>query len=149
MREQDVAEAMAAQEQIEVLKSDWYHQANRKTRIEADLNPKLVKNQPIDPAQCGVAACQSFMGEDADFQRRKRMQAQQFRQWCELQIEEKKQLKQMEQDEDKQYAAFLKSLDEVRVSQEVEEATVAASRVIEVRDDNKFLAKAKKFQDAS
>jgi hypothetical protein len=147
LNQQDADEAYDKSAQVDELKSDWYHQANQRFRREADLNPKLVKTTPINPANCGIAACQSFMGEDHDYQRRRKLQSTQFKQWCELKMVENKSIKEQEKDEDKQYCEYLKRIDEVRLEHDVEEGIVQSRKVIELRDDNKFLAKTKKVSD--
>jgi hypothetical protein len=147
LNQQDASEAADQAERVDELKSDWYHQANPRFRKEADLNPKLVKTQPINPATCGIAACQSFMGEDNDYQRRRKLQSTQFKTWCELKMQENQSIKELEKEEDKQYCEYLKRLDEVRLEHDVTEGIDHQSKLIELRDDNRFLAKNKKVND--
>lgn len=102
------------QAEIEDTKSSWLAQTDRRNRIEADLDPKLNKPQPINPDACGLSACYNFAGEDRLKPERTRLQQRQITKWTATQIEEKKAREADFKNQDHAYAQYLKDIDGVR-----------------------------------
>ena len=73
-RVEDEAEKRA---QMRDLRSEWDEAASR------PKNETSKRAQPLALGECGLAAAQTFSGEDAHAGRRKARQAHQMRTWCE------------------------------------------------------------------
>jgi len=129
------------------LRDDWQYQAkSRKSRIEADINPKYMKTTPINPDRCGPGAAQNFAGEDRDAGERARIQKQQMKQWCEAEISKKQGLRQLSTSQSLQEAAMLRQIDDVRSSQEFEIRTEEQQSRYEVLQYNRLIAKEKRLE---
>jgi len=110
------------------MKSGWNSQSDRRSRIEADLDPKINKPQPINPEGCGLSAAYNFAGEDRLKPERTRLQQRQITKWTAAQIAEKKGKEQAFKDEDYKYAQYLRDIDGIRGSieqQAIDEAAQA------------------------
>ena len=87
-------------QQNQMLKASW----SRALEDKSSLAPET----DTDYSTCGVAAAQSFVGEDADRISRLRMQKEQLRKWVQDQMQEKDNLRATEADEDAQWAEYIR-----------------------------------------
>jgi hypothetical protein len=148
LREREWEEA----EQDAVVAADaratWLAQTDRRERLEADLIPAFAKaeTKEIVPEECGISACQHFAGEDTSIDGRIRQQALQRQDWALEKMQEKREAKQREQDDDMQYVQFLNGIDEVRKVQMQEEEAERLDEIYRLKQENAAIARQKALQ---
>ena len=103
--------------QMNQMKASWADNAARK---------KIEKAQPVTPdfdmEIAGAASLQRMSGEDIDRAERNKKQKETMKAWIQQQIAQKSYSKQLDVEEDLNYAEMVKMIDEIREATEKEEA---------------------------
>lgn len=117
--------------QMRQLKQSWEDQANKK-QFEKTQQPPPDYNPEI----AGPASLQYMSGEDTNREERTRRQREQMKEWIQQQIAEKQYTKQVEMEEELNYADMIKVIDEIRESTEREEQEMRKYVMGTVKSDN-------------
>ena len=117
--------------QMNQMKQSWEMEAARK-RAEKEKPPATDFNRD----DCGPASVLQLKGEDLDRVNRIKEQREQMRLWIQDQIAQKQYVKQLDQEDDMNYADMIKAIDEIREQTEREEAEMRKYVVSTVKADN-------------
>lgn len=117
--------------QMDQMKRSWAESAARK-REEQD-KPRVPD---YDPDNAGPASLQAMKGEDIDRAERIKAQKEQMRLWVQDQIAQKAYVKQLDQEDNLNYADMIKAIDEIREATEQEEAEMRKYVINTVKADN-------------
>jgi len=146
LNQQDVQNQIQQNEETRALANDWHFQKKKTDRVEADLNPKFNKLQPINPDYCGISSCQKFAGEDLNGKERNRMQSTKIRQWCDQQLAFKKEQEEAEKVQEKEAVEVSKIIDNMRLQNEKENNLQEKNTLYDVQLENRLLAKEKRLE---
>jgi hypothetical protein len=117
--------------QMAQLKQSWAETAARR---------QFEKSQPpapdFNPDVAGPASLQKMSGEDADRYERIKKQREQMKIWIQQQISEKQYSKQLDIEENLNYAEMIKMIDEIREATDVEEKQMRKYITDTVKADN-------------
>lgn len=117
--------------QMRQLKQSW---------AESAAQRQMQKSQPpppdFDPTIAGPASLQKMEGEDTDRVARIQKQREQMKEWIQNQIADKQYVKQIEAEEDLNYADMIKAIDEIREATEKEEQEMRKYVISTVKADN-------------
>jgi len=141
--EASIFEQQSAQNQE--MAQSWRAQAAQ--REEMKRREKKGRPAAIVPEETGKSGCQNFDGEDSAFEQRRRLQAQQFRQWAQAQIVEKQGKKDAEKDEDYKTAQYLKEVENACTLMEGEHLDNQARARQEMVMYNRMLAEEKRRKE--
>lgn len=119
---------------IQSLKSSWEEATSLKKSLQS-------KQAPIDLERVGISAAQVFDGEDRTKDQRITAQKEQMRRWIQEQVAEKAYNRDADREEADTYANFLRSVDEIRASAEMEEKELKASIKADVNWHNSEVGK--------
>ncbi len=101
---------------------------NQELKANWDLAVQYKNSRPIspdlDPQKAGPAAAQVFQGEDRHYVDRVMKQREQMRSWIQEAVVEKAHIKQMNSDNEEEYAAIQRQVDAAREAAENEEKAV-------------------------
>lgn len=113
------------------MKQSWAENAARK-KVESNAAPP----SDFDYENAGPASLQKMEGEDTERENRIKQQKEQMRLWIQDQIAQKQYVKQLDQEDDLNYADMIKAIDEIREATEQEEAEMRKYVVNTVKADN-------------
>lgn len=108
--------------------------------MQSSTGRKARNIEAVVPENCGISACQSFIGEDPNSKDRQRLQKAQMRRWIEEQMREKEEKKRKENDEDNKYFQYMKMVDENLGDDSKEEAQKQRRKMVELSRTNKEMA---------
>jgi hypothetical protein len=117
--------------QMNQLKQSWADTAARK-QFEKSQAPVPDFNHDI----AGPASLQKMSGEDVDRYERIKKQREQMKTWIQQQIAEKQYSKQLDMEENLNYAEMIKMIDEIREATDVEEKQMRKYITDTVKADN-------------
>jgi len=128
------------------LTNDWHFQKKATDRIEADLNPRINMNYPINPDNTGVSAAQKFGGEDVSLKERNRLQGNQVREWCDQELRAKQELLEQERLAELRQVELDKEINAMRLQGEIDAKVLVQEQLFAVAEHNMLLAKEKKAE---
>ncbi len=117
--------------QMNQMKQSWAENAARK-KAESNAAPP----SDFDYENAGPASLQKMKGEDIERENRVKQQKEQMRLWIQDQIAQKQYVKQLDQEDDLNYADMIKAIDEIREATEQEEAEMRKYVVNTVKAEN-------------
>lgn len=117
--------------QMNQMKKSWEEDAARKL-AEKNRAPPTDFNR----VDCGPASVLQMKGEDLDRINRVKDQREQMKIWIQEQIAQKQYGKQLDQEDDLNYADMIKAIDEIREQTEREEAEMRKYVINTVKSDN-------------
>lgn len=117
--------------QMNQMKKSWEEDAARKL-AEKNRAPPTDFNR----VDCGPASVLQMKGEDLDRINRIKDQREQMKIWIQEQIAQKQYGKQLDQEDDLNYADMIKAIDEIREQTEREEAEMRKYVINTVKADN-------------
>ncbi len=125
-------EKQMRQLQSQELKENW--DAAIQYKNSRPVSPNL------DPQKAGPSAAQVFQGEDRHYLERVSKQREQMRSWIQEAVTEKAHIKQLNTDNDEEYAAIQRQVDAAREAAEIEEKAVRRYLNQSVKMDNDKLS---------
>jgi len=137
---------MQSKQELRHLRSCWEQQADPRQRLEADLNPRIAKQENVNPKECGASSCQWFAGEDQKRFERKRMQERQMYHNARHQADQKKARELVEKENDRKYAKDLINLDKAGAVWDKQETDMRRQEAYENRRTNDFIVAQKKSE---
>lgn len=146
LSEEEIREQAESMKCSQQLVNDWHFQRRPSDRIEADLNPKINRTNPINPDTCGVSAAQRFNGEDVSLKERNRIQASQVRSWCDMELREKQEAIAREKEAERSQCAIDRQIDAMRLESERAAQISAQEQLHDVCLHNQLLAKEKRAE---
>lgn len=133
--------------QLQQMRASWETEIARK-KAEA-ARPKTPE---FDIANSGPASLQQMEGIDVQKAEREEMQKRQMREWIMEQIAEKEYCKQLDKEDDMNYAELIRTIDEIREATEREEHEMRKYITDTIKLENLELSRAqnsrRKFQNA-
>jgi hypothetical protein len=117
--------------QMAQLKQSWADNAARRQYEKTQAPPP-----DFDPNTAGAASLQKMSGEDANRYERIKKQREQMKTWIQEQIAEKQYSKQLDMEENLNYAEMIKMIDEIREATDVEEKQMRKYITDTVKADN-------------
>lgn len=134
--QREAEEKEVRQRELDLLREYWDVQKQHPKNECAKTAP------PVNPEDTGLAALQTFAGEDADIGMRVALQAQQIRSWSLQQQEEKQVRLAEEREEEARYSEYLTMVKDARSELEEAERAERASQTKAMQSDNTVQAAA-------
>jgi len=127
--------------QIEQMKHEWDEMSQ--TQKEMMRTKKMERNETLDLGKCGVGAVQSFAGEDPLYAERIKAQKEQMRRWIQEQVTEKAYKNFKEKEEEANYAAYVRTVDDMLSESQCTGEELRRQLEIETRRFNEQMAQEK------
>jgi hypothetical protein len=138
-------DALAKRKEMLTLRNDWHLQAAERDQArDRDARERAI---PIEPETCAPGAAQKFSGEDPQRLERTRLQALQLKEWTLAQMEERRQRKAMDADEENKFAAYVAEIERFQQSLHTATERERAQIALDLQRFNQFLLDEKRDRE--